>query len=328
MRDHLNKSFGAAYDTIVDRLGSDLRQVGVAARTGDAHIAEARRHQLEYRALEDGTMSVTGYALTWNTWYDVAGGPAAGGWSETILRGALDKALAERDDVRFLINHEGTPLARTASGTMTLVSDDIGLRVDIPALDMSNPKAQELRSALERGDVDQMSWAFRVVRQEWNSDYTERTIREVRIFDVSAVTFPANPATIIGVRNEQPADVEQAAETTAVEVEDRSAEVPRYTPRQVAQYRADEQLVETFGKYTQDDGPDGAHYVNPSPFPQYVCSSCAFYEGGRSCEIVDGDIAPEAVCKRWIIPADLMQQPAQRSGFPLSLAIAQAAAIG
>lgn len=322
MRDYLNKSFGPAYETVTERIG-DLRAAGVATRTGDANVVEARGYRVESRVNADGSLHVTGYALTWDTWYDVAGGPDMGGWQETISRGALDKALAEKDDVRFLINHEGTPLARTASGTMILTVDDIGLRVDVPSLDPSNPRAQELRSALERGDVDQMSWAFRVIRQNWSKDYSERRITEVRIFDVSAVTFPANTATIVGLRNEQPAETPEQPVTVAK----RSADMPRYSPRQVAQYEADEQLVEVFGPYNQGDGPDGAHYVPVSPF-SYQCSQCAFYEGGRACEIVEGDIAPEGICKRWIIPADLIQQTAQRSGLPLSLAIAQAAAIG
>jgi hypothetical protein len=57
-------------------------------------------------------------------------------------------------------------------------------------------------STLRRGDVDQMSFAFRAIRQEWNDDYTERRILEVQLFDVAAVTFPANEATVIGLRTD------------------------------------------------------------------------------------------------------------------------------
>jgi hypothetical protein len=58
--------------------------------------------------------------------------------------------------------------------------------------------------------MDQMSFAFRVLRDEWNSDYSERKIYELRIFDVSMVTFPANPATVAKVRSDD-TDSEQAA---------------------------------------------------------------------------------------------------------------------
>jgi hypothetical protein len=132
----------------------------------------------------------------------VAGG-APFGWSETIARGAATKSIAERDDVRFLLNHEGLPQARSRGlviDTMRLTADDIGLRVDIDHLDERNPRVIELLSAVDRGDVDQMSFAFQVIRQDWNGDYTVRHITELRLFDVSAVTYPANPATIIAAR--------------------------------------------------------------------------------------------------------------------------------
>lgn len=168
--------------------------------TADVHgrLEEARdASRLELRADEDaGTFAVEGYASTFDTPYDVAGG-APYGWTEVIRSGAFTKALAERDDVRFLLNHDGIPLARTKSGTLTLAADPVGLRMSAPSVDMANPTAQELRSALDRGDVDEMSFAFRVTRQEWNDDYTERQILEVRLFDVAAVTYPANPATAI-----------------------------------------------------------------------------------------------------------------------------------
>jgi HK97 family phage prohead protease len=164
-------------------------------------LSEARRGSFEVRENDDGTVHVTGYATTWDTFYDVAGGPPWG-WRETIARGAASKSLAERDDVRFLINHDGLPLARTKSRTMTLEADDIGLLVDVPSLDVrGSTDAANLVSALRRGDVDQMSFAFYAHRQEWNDEYTERRITELELVDVSAVTYPANEATIIAARS-------------------------------------------------------------------------------------------------------------------------------
>jgi HK97 family phage prohead protease len=199
VRDLLTRSLP---DAVRERLAAEpstLIAAGLAARNG-TQIVESRGYKIEARANTDGTYHVSGYATTWDTWYPVAGGPPFG-WNESIAKGAATKSLAERDDVRFLIEHEGLPLARTKSQTMTLTADDMGLMVDCPALDLSNPTAAELRSCLDRGDVDQMSFAFIAVRQEWNEDYTERVITELRLFDVSAVTFPANEATIIGMRS-------------------------------------------------------------------------------------------------------------------------------
>src|SRR5574343_547140 len=67
-------------------------------------------------------------------------------------------------------------------------------------LDGGSPLVRSVKSAMDRGDADQMSFAFRVVKQEWADDYTDRTIREAQLFDVSVVTFPANPATSVSLR--------------------------------------------------------------------------------------------------------------------------------
>lgn len=155
---------------------------------------------LELREDDDGDRWVSGYAAVTDHPYDVAGGPPYG-FSETIARGAFKKTLAEKDDVKLLANHEGIAMARTKSGTLTLVEDDNGLRVDA-RLDPKNPNAAEVLSALERGDLDEMSFAFRATRQEWNEDYTERIVREVQLFDVSLVTYPANPATVAKIARE------------------------------------------------------------------------------------------------------------------------------
>jgi HK97 family phage prohead protease len=121
-----------------------------------------------------------------------------GDFTETIQAGAFDKTLSENADVRLLVNHDGIPLARTRAQTLTLTADP-HLRASA-RLDGDNPKVREVRSAMRRGDLDQMSIGFRVHKQEWNEDYTERSIREVQLFDVSVVTFPANPATSAQVR--------------------------------------------------------------------------------------------------------------------------------
>lgn len=177
-----------------------LIEADLVGRRG-RHYVDLRRHPFEVRRNEDGTVNFTGYATTWDTWYDVAGGPPYG-WSESIVRGSATKSLQEQADVRFLFDHEGIPMARTKSRTMSLTADDIGLLVEAPNIDVENNLlARALASALERGDVDEMSFAFKAIRQEWNDDYTERRILELRLFDVSAVTYPANPATIIGLRS-------------------------------------------------------------------------------------------------------------------------------
>jgi len=82
-------------------------------------------------------------------------------------------------------------------------------------------------------------------------------------------------------------------------------------PRQNAIYDDLEEIVDIFGPFDQGIGADGAHYAGPeaNPFAAegMVCSNCAFYEGPRACEIVSGDIDPNAICKFWVIPETLLQ---------------------
>ena len=77
------------------------------------------------------------------------------------------------------------------------------------------------------------------------------------------------------------------------------------SPIQQAQYEALEAIAEKFGKWDQSAGANGAHYANEenNPFKEagMVCANCVFYEGGRGCEIVEGEIEPNAICKLWII---------------------------
>lgn len=152
---------------------------------------------MEMRDGEGGTVEFDGIASVVDTPYVVR--DAFGEFSETMAKGAFNKTLKERDDVRLLVNHTGVPVARTKSKTLKL-SATPDLRAVAPSLDPDNPTVQELRSAMRRGDLDQMSIGFRVTRQEWNEDYTERHIREVQLFDVSVVTFPASPTTTASIR--------------------------------------------------------------------------------------------------------------------------------
>lgn len=160
---------------------------------------EVREHaitDLEVRATADGGFTFDGVASVVDTPYAVR--DSLGEFAETITRGAFNRTLKQKADVRLLVNHDGVPLARTKSGTLRL-SADPHLRATAE-LDPANPTVAEIRSAMSRGDLDQMSIGFRVRDQKWNADYTERTITEVELFDVSVVTYPASPTTTAQLR--------------------------------------------------------------------------------------------------------------------------------
>ena len=132
------------------------------------------------------------------------------GWyDEIIAEGALDKT--DLKDVRFLVNHntDMIPLARSRRNNnkstmqMTVVPDKgMFIRVDLDT--ENNSDARNLYSAVERGDIDGMSFMFIVDEDEWEGEDTDHPVRTVRsikqVFEVSAVTFPAYSQTSIQAR--------------------------------------------------------------------------------------------------------------------------------
>lgn len=150
---------------------------------------------VEIRAEDDGSIRVSGHAAVFNEEADIGGM-----FRERILPGAFAAAI-KRDDVVFLVNHEGLPLARTRSGTLKLSEDKVGLRMETE-LDPDDPDVRAIVGKMRRGDLDKMSFAFQAVRQEFDDseDPPLRTIAEARLYDVSVVTSPAYEGTDIGLR--------------------------------------------------------------------------------------------------------------------------------
>lgn len=159
--------------------------------------------QREFRAFapaeirtEGGALHVSGYAAVFNQPADIGGY-----FRERIAPGAFSEAIG-RDDVVFLVNHEGLPLARTRSGTLSLSEDTTGLRMESD-LDPEDPDVKAIVGKMRRGDLDRMSFAFLPTIQEWDEsgDLPLRTIVKAQLFDVSIVTTPAYDGTSIGLRS-------------------------------------------------------------------------------------------------------------------------------
>ncbi len=139
-------------------------------------------------------LTFAGYACVTEQSYEMS--DLFGPYTEIVRRGAFTDTLERNADVAFLLNHEGMTLARTKSGTLTLAEDDTGLHAEAK-FDPSNPQVMAMRSAVDRGDLDEMSFAFRVTEQSWSPDYDQRDILQCNIHqgDVSLVNYGANPAT-------------------------------------------------------------------------------------------------------------------------------------
>lgn len=140
-----------------------------------------------------GSRRIVGHAAIFNSLSQ-----DLGGFRERIVPGAFAEAI-RTDDVRALLNHDpNILLGRNRSGTLRMHEDSRGLAVEIDLPDTSF--ARDLLTLIERGDVSQMSFAFSVRPggQEWAKDDNGtpiRTLKNVRLFDVSPVTFPAYTAT-------------------------------------------------------------------------------------------------------------------------------------
>ncbi len=140
---------------------------------------------------------------------------------EVIERGAFDKA--DLSDVALFVNHDDSkiPLARyrkdKGNSTMEIGIDEKGLTVNA-GLDPENVEAKSLYSAIKRGDIDGMSFCFRVKGERWeglDTDMPTRYISDIaKVFEVSAVTYPAYGDTDIKARSMEAAkkELEQAKE--------------------------------------------------------------------------------------------------------------------
>lgn len=132
-----------------------------------------------------------------------------------MIREVIDKgALANTDlrDVRFLVGHDTSsiPLARSRNNnensTMQLTVTDRGMEIRVDLDIEGNPRAKELYSAVKRGDISGMSFMFTVDKDAWEDLESEQPLRRItsisRVFEVSAVTFPAYEGTDIQAASE------------------------------------------------------------------------------------------------------------------------------
>ncbi|RUM99026.1 HK97 family phage prohead protease [Pseudaminobacter arsenicus] len=183
----------------------------------------------EIRADEDG-IKVSGYAAVFGEITDIGGY-----FREVIERGAFVEAIG-RDDVVFVINHDGLPLARTRSGTLRLSEDEHGLHMET-VLDPEDPDVKSIVGKMKRGDLDKMSFAFRADVQEWDDaqDPPLRTIKKASLYDVSIVTTPAYDGTSIGLRSLESA---RAEAEKAREAAQRKKENDLAAKRRIAERRA------------------------------------------------------------------------------------------
>ena len=172
---------------------------------------KARAHETRYFALDDFEVRadgdepphIVGMPIRYNVWSD-----DLGGFRERVLPGSMTKTLGE-SDIRGLFNHDpNMVIGRNKAQTMTLADEADGVRMDAVPPDAT--WATDLLASMRRKDIDQGSFGFRSIRDEWREgdervvkkdDLWERDLLEVQLFDVSVVTFPAFAQTRIDARS-------------------------------------------------------------------------------------------------------------------------------
>lgn len=143
---------------------------------------------------------VEGYATVFERGYTMW--DMFGSYTETADAHMLDRSLAMRPDVAFLVNHSGVTMARSTNpDRLKLSKDETGLKVNA-LLNMDRSDVRDLATAIDDNDVTEMSFAFMINEGIWNDDFDQFRLLEVDIDrgDVSAVNYGANPYTSIGAR--------------------------------------------------------------------------------------------------------------------------------
>ncbi len=137
--------------------------------------------------------------------YDVESDPIGGWFIEIVRPGAFTNTL-KTADVRCLFNHDQNQvLGRSAAKTLRLFDETKGLRIECDPPDTTN--AGDVLKLIARGDVTQMSFSFRTLKDRWTFAHEPgkldvRELLEVELFDVAPVTFPAYPQTDVGLRGQ------------------------------------------------------------------------------------------------------------------------------
>lgn len=219
--------------------------------------------RVELRADGDTAPTFVGTAIVYNQ-RTAIGNPLSWGWYEEIAPGCASKTLAE-SDVRMLVDHDSAMVvSRTSAGTLRLQDSMSALNVESD-LNTAKSYVSDLTENLRDGSLSGMSFGFYVVKDEWNYETITATdkdgrevevevevrrITEIRLVEVSAVTFPAYDQTEAGLRSmcaevrslNSPAPASggnrEPGETTRGEIDDEPAETTRSDEAYHLRYRS------------------------------------------------------------------------------------------
>jgi len=153
--------------------------------------------EIKVEQRDDKKPVISGYAIVFNKLSE-----DLGGFREQVAPGACTRAIKE-DDIRAAFNHDPNfILGRNKSGTLQLAEDNKGIRFTIDPLP-DTQWCRDLQVSIDRGDINQCSFKFSTIKDAWDNSTKNvvRTLQDIRLFDVSIVTYPAYPQTSVKVRD-------------------------------------------------------------------------------------------------------------------------------
>lgn len=164
---------------------------------------ELLSEDIEIRESDNGKKTITGYAVKWEMksqplgyWYR---------FKEQFKKGAFTETITQ-DDQRALWSHDTSKvLGRTKNDTLRLFEDDIGLRFELDLPDTT--LGEDVYKTIKRGDVDGVSFGFKMVKEEWDESDPDNIIRSVtkaKLLEISPVAFPAYPDSTVSAREYDP----------------------------------------------------------------------------------------------------------------------------
>ena len=153
--------------------------------------------EIKVEQRDDKKPVISGYAIVFNKLSE-----DLGGFREQVAPGACTRAIKE-DDIRAAFNHDPNfILGRNKAGTLQLAEDNKGIRFTIDPLP-DTQWCRDLQVSIDRGDINQCSFKFITIKDAWDNSTKNvvRTLQDIRLFDVSIVTYPAYPQTSVKVRD-------------------------------------------------------------------------------------------------------------------------------
>jgi HK97 family phage prohead protease len=203
-RDAMTVDVRSKWVDVAHRIKAQIEGGTVEGRTKPEPEQRVNVADFEIRETPAG-MTFTGYAAVFNS--DSVPLP----FIERIAPGAFKRSLQSRNEVKMLWNHDsGEPLASVRGGTLKLVEDERGLKVEATLANTS--RGRDVAELIRSKTVDSMSFGFSVIKDSWSGEV--RTLQAVRLFEVSVVSSAAYPATegTVAVRSTTGIDADQLAD--------------------------------------------------------------------------------------------------------------------